>query len=109
MFSFTRQERQVLLFLSIVALAGIGISFCVKINTPLEKAVSVHEELTKLDLNLASVEDLVLNKVATIKLAQSIIDYRNENGDFCSLEDLKKVKGIGDHRYERMKEGVYVK
>jgi competence protein ComEA len=26
--------------------------------------------------------------------AKSIIDYRNQNGDFKTIEDLQKVKGI---------------
>ncbi len=108
MFNFTRQERQVLLFLSAIALLGIGISFCAKISKPLLKAVTVHEALTKFDINQVSNEELVLNKIASKKLAQNIINYRNENGGFKSLEELKKVKGIGDYRYEKMKEGLYV-
>jgi competence ComEA-like helix-hairpin-helix protein len=108
MFSFTRQERQVLLFLSAIALLGIGINFCAKINTPLRRVVTVHEALVKLDINQVSIEELVLNKIASKKLAQNIINYRNENGGFKNLEELKEVKGIGDHRYEQMKEGLYV-
>jgi len=30
------------------------------------------------------------------KKAQAIVEYRKENGDFNSLEDLQKVKGIGE-------------
>jgi competence protein ComEA len=108
MFNFTRQERQVLLFLIAVALLGIGISFCSKISKPLVQAVTVHEALTKLDLNQTSIEELVANKIATMKLARNIIDYRKENGNYRCLEELKKVKGIGDYRYEKLKEGLYV-
>jgi len=98
----------VLLFLSAVALLGIGISFCSKISKPLMKAVTVQEALTKLDLNQAGIEDLVVNKIATRKLARNIIDHRKENGNYRCLEELKNVKGIGDYRYEKMKESLYV-
>ncbi|WP_055107376.1 ComEA family DNA-binding protein [Paenibacillus ihumii] len=37
------------------------------------------------------------------KKAQAIIDYRNQHGSFNSLSDLKKVKGIGDKLFQKMK------
>lgn len=37
------------------------------------------------------------------KKAQAIIDYRNQHGSFNSLSDLKKVKGIGDKMFQKMK------
>ncbi|MGG6314058.1 ComEA family DNA-binding protein [Paenibacillus macerans] len=37
------------------------------------------------------------------KKAQAIIDYRNEHGDFGSVGELTKVKGIGDKMLEKMK------
>lgn len=37
------------------------------------------------------------------KKAQAIIDYRNQHGSFNSLSDLKKVKGIGDKVFQKMK------
>jgi len=35
--------------------------------------------------------------------AKAIIDYRKKNGAFKATEDLKKVDGIGDATYEKIK------
>ncbi|GAA0135987.1 hypothetical protein YSY43_28270 [Paenibacillus sp. YSY-4.3] len=37
------------------------------------------------------------------KKAQAILDYRNQHGSFNSLSDLKKVKGIGEKVFQKMK------
>ena len=36
--------------------------------------------------------------------AKRIVEYRQSNGPFKSLEDLKKVKGIGDSLFEQLKD-----
>jgi len=41
-------------------------------------------------------------------IAQSIIDYRTECGLFKNKEDLKKVNGIGEKKYEKIKELIRV-
>ena len=38
--------------------------------------------------------------------AQAIIEYRVDNGDFQSVDDLKHIKGIGDKVFEKLKEHV---
>ncbi|WP_369830588.1 ComEA family DNA-binding protein [Neisseria sp. KEM232] len=35
-------------------------------------------------------------------------DYRKENGDFKSVEDLKKVKGIGEGIFGKLKDEATV-
>ena len=41
-------------------------------------------------------------------LAQRIITYRNENGKFKSIEDLKNVSGIGNKKYDSLKEYIEI-
>ncbi len=41
--------------------------------------------------------------------ALKIIEYRTQNGDYKSIEDLKKVAGIGDSKFNNLKEYVTVK
>jgi len=41
-------------------------------------------------------------------LAQRILDYRRSHGSFRSVAELRQVDGIGDARYEELKELVTV-
>lgn len=57
----------------------------------------------KLDLNSATVEQLVsLNGVGEV-LAQRIVDYRQQHKRFKSLDELSQVKGIGDKKLEQLR------
>lgn len=51
----------------------------------------------RLDLNEAGTEQLaaVLNGVGEVK-AEAIVEYREENGGFDSVDELTEVNGIGD-------------
>ncbi|WP_427916918.1 ComEA family DNA-binding protein [Vibrio amylolyticus] len=49
------------------------------------------------NVNQASAEELAtLLSGIGMKKAQAIVDYRNEFGDFTHLDELTKVKGIGE-------------
>ena len=38
-----------------------------------------------------------------------VLNYRNENGKFNSIEEIKNVNGIGDKKYEEIKDLISVK
>ncbi|KQA23569.1 ComEA family DNA-binding protein [Vibrio metoecus] len=49
------------------------------------------------NINTASAEELAtLLKGIGVKKAQAIVEYREANGPFLTIDDLAKVKGIGD-------------
>lgn len=41
-------------------------------------------------------------------LALKIINYRKENGKFSSIEEIKNVSGIGDNKFENLKEYITI-
>lgn len=62
----------------------------------------------KININTADLSQLqTLNGVGP-STAQKIIDYRNANGKFKAIEDIKKVSGIGDKTYEKFKDQICV-
>lgn len=60
----------------------------------------------KISINNATKEELMtLNGIGESK-ADAIIKYRQENGKFNNLEDIKNVSGISDNTYEKIKEDI---
>ncbi|HWK24384.1 MAG TPA: helix-hairpin-helix domain-containing protein [Ureibacillus sp.] len=62
-------------------------------------------------INLNSADETALTSLPGIgtSKAQAIITYREENGSFQKVEDLKNVSGIGDKTFEKLKEYIVVK
>ncbi len=58
---------------------------------------------TKLNPNLASPEALETLPGIGPALAQRIVRYRQAQGPFKRLDDLKKVPGIGERKYDELK------
>jgi competence protein ComEA len=63
----------------------------------------------KININTATVEELVNLKRIGPKYAERIVQYRETNGPFVKVEDITKVKGIGPKTLEVNKDVITVK
>lgn len=66
------------------------------------------EEGGLININTATKEELLtLSGVGETK-AEAVIKYREENGKYENIEDIKKVSGIGDSLFEKIKDNITV-
>lgn len=63
---------------------------------------------SKININKAGLDELKNLPGVGDSLAGRILSYRNENGNFKSIYDLKNVSGIGDKKFESLKEYVTI-
>lgn len=125
MVGFSRNETAVLLFLIITFIAGMGVWFYrtrwaplpdIQVDAEVEERISkglievddaeVVENDTlhmKLLLNSAEREDLEGLPGIGVTIAGRIVEYRRQHGEFHSLDELLKIKGIGPKTLERIK------
>ena len=80
------------------------------VKTTTEKKTNSKEELkdTKVNINTASKEELLTVTGIGESKANAIIKYRQDNGEFKTIEDIKNVTGIGDSLFEKIKEYITV-
>jgi len=62
----------------------------------------------KININTATQAELEGLPRIGPKVAQRIIDYRNQNGNFKKIEDIMKVKGIGEKIFAQIKDLITV-
>ena len=107
------QKYTLLLILAlVVCLSLIGISFCLRPDgehvqiryiskTPSQAQLAV-------DLNHATLEELMSLPQIGETRAQSILDYRIEHGAFSSVDEIQNVPGIGPGIFQKIQAYVYV-
>ena len=76
------------------------------IGTNNEAINNMEENSGQVSINNASYEELInLSGIGESK-AKSIIKYREENGPFTAIEDIKNISGIGDNLFEKIKDNI---
>lgn len=92
----TREEAAA----GIVSVSEMGVE-----NTSEQESVSDG----KVNLNTATLAELMTLSGIGESKAQSILDYRNKNGAFSSVEEIMNVDGIKEGLYNRIKDSIRVK
>lgn len=62
----------------------------------------------KININTADEDELQRLPGVGASTAEKIIKYREENGSFRKIEDIQNVKGIGEAKYNDLKEQIEV-
>ena len=123
-----KAERVIALIALAICIAVIGYAASLKNYKPIEyemgktKADRIKETISlqntlfnvtdfqigKVNINTATVTQLQRLEGIGEKRAQDIIDYREQNGPFKSIEDIMNVSGIGEKTYEKFKDNIEV-
>ena len=73
----------------------------------IEKDTTTTDNLNKqISINTATKEELMTLPGIGEAKAQEIIDYRNTNGNFTTIEDIKNISGIGDSIFAKIKDYI---
>ncbi|HZI94452.1 MAG TPA: helix-hairpin-helix domain-containing protein [Patescibacteria group bacterium] len=66
------------------------------------------EAASGIDINSASVEELMSVQGIGQVIAQRIVEFREKNGPYKTVDDLLKVQGIGEKSLTRIREKLVV-
>lgn len=83
-------------------------SACIDPDTLINDNSNEDDSNNKISLNKATLKELqTLSGIGESK-AKAIIEYREKNGLFKSIEEIKNVKGIGDAVFNKIKENITI-
>jgi len=91
----------------VLALSVI-LGFAIFLLFPVYAQAQAKSSGEKINLNTASLAELQNLPRIGPKVAQRIIDFRKQNGSFKKIEELMKVKGIGEKIFNNLKDLITV-
>jgi len=122
MFDLTKQEKVILIFLASTFITGLGVSSYkksqqsvklqvqpYKINTAREEADKFIEDYSLININSFKIDELSRLPGVGDKIAARIMDYHKTHGPFRAKEELMQVKGIGEKKFEKIKDLIILK
>ncbi|NMY40045.1 helix-hairpin-helix domain-containing protein [Pseudomonas sp. WS 5013] len=102
------KKKIAVVLLSCMASLPIAVSAAESAKAP-SVAVETQTEVSAVNINTADLDVLQSELVGVGKVkAQAIIDHRNANGPFASVDELLEVKGIGAAILEKNRDRMSV-
>lgn len=80
----------------------------ISINESAQTASEKNESVGKININSATAEELSMLPGIGNTYANRIVEYRINNGQFTSVEQVMNVKGIGSTRFDAIKNYITV-
>jgi len=93
---------------AILVAVFFAMNFLTLAQAPSPKAAAPAKEAggAKVNVNQATVEQLMTISGIGPVMAKRIVDFRDKNGPFKKVEDLLAVQGIGEKNLERFKNQI---
>lgn len=120
MFNLEKLEKTLIACLVFSLLTGLGVMWYKKSHPAINirvksfnidsKNIDVEDLKAKarININEATLEELMRLKGVGKVLAERIIDYRFSNGPFYSIDQIKSVKGVGNAHFEKIKDSIRI-
>lgn len=101
--------------LNLILVLLVLVCVCLPVSGALaaEPATKPDKAVTQLAEGMININNADLGTLSQLpgigeKTAQKIIGYREKNGEFKAVEDLMKVKGIGEKKFNKLKKYLSV-
>ncbi len=97
-----KKELIVLSLLIFILIVINTVNYARRERLKTNSSVIIEEIAVKISINTAQTGELDVLPGIGPALAHRIVAYRKEHGSFKTVEDIKKVKGIGNKLLEKM-------
>ena len=89
-------------------LSGRAAYVSVSVITSEQPAAQAMSDKLLININTATAEELTALDGIGEKTAENIIEYREKNNGFLDIEELMEVSGIGEAKFNKIKDNVTV-